>query len=372
MLVGGNASQLAKCERALGLDSRAVSFRGSDYGYACDEILWSDSTPAICRELSRWALLWRALRHFDVVHFNFGTPILATPVAHAPAAAPGLLARAHDCYRGMVAFQDLALLRRAGKSIFVTYQGDDARQKDHCLANFRVTHAREVGDDYFPPGSDEIKRRSIANFDRHAHAIYALNPDLLHVLPARARYLPYGHIDLQEWRPAVPRPGTRDRPLVVHAPSHQGVKGTRYVLDAVGRLKSDGLQFDFELVEQRTRDAVRAVFERADLVVDQLLAGWYGGLAVECMALGKPVICYVRDEDLPRVEREMREQLPVIRAEPDTIYSVLKETLSAPRFRLAETGARSRDYVERWHDPMRIARFLKEQYASALAAPENR
>ena len=363
MLVGGSSAQLARSERALGLESRAVSFRASPYDYPCDEVLWRDDWRAARRELGRWCLLWRALRDFDVVHFNFGTPILSVPATTG--SSGGALHRAHDCYRRVVGYRDLALLRRAGKAIFVTYQGDDARQSDYCLAHFRITHAREVGSDYYPPGSDEQKRRAIARFDRHAHGIYAMNPDLLHVLPARARFLPYGHIDLDDWR--TPQSGSgRARPLVVHAPSHQGAKGTRYIVAAVERLQSEGIDFDFRLVEKLSRNEARKVFEEADLVVDQLLVGWYGGLAVECMALAKPVICYLRDEDLGFIDPGMREQLPLLRADPGTIYAVLGHALTTGRSRLPETGALGRAYVERWHNPLQIAGFLRDQYVRAL------
>ena len=32
---------------------------------------------------------------------------------------------------------------------------------------------------------------------------------------------------------------------------------------------------------------------QADIVVDQLIYGHWGSTAVECMALGKPVVCYL-------------------------------------------------------------------------------
>jgi hypothetical protein len=366
MLVGGNPAQLARSERALGLDSWAVSFRQSPFGYACDEVLWSDSSSAILREFGRWSLLWRALNDFDVVHFNFGTPILPTSVPSDPSRESSLLWRAHNRYRRVVEFKDLALLQRFKKAIFVTYQGDDARQADYCLANFRISPAHEVGPEYYPPGSDEQKRRDIARFARYADGIYALNPDLLHVLPPRARFLPYGHINLKDWQFGSHRPSRRARPLVIHAPSHQSAKGTRYVVAAAERLRSEGVDFDFRMVEQLSNADARKIYEEADLVVDQLLVGWYGGLTVECMALGKPVICYVREKDLRFLEPEMRSQLPVIRAEPGTIYNVLKECLTSKRLHLPEIGALGRTYVERWHDPLRIAASLKEAYETAV------
>ncbi len=109
------------------------------------------------------------------------------------------------------------------------------------------------------------------------------------------------------------------------------------------------------------------MYARADLVVDQLLVGWYGGLAVEMMALARPVVAYLREEDLELLPAEMRAEIPVISAEPATIYNVLKDLLTARRGELAEIGRRGREYVQRWHDPLRIAERLVADYEAALA-----
>ena len=58
------------------------------------------------------------------------------------------------------------------------------------------------------------------------------------------------------------------------------------------------------------------LYAQADLVIDQLLAGWYGGFAVETMAMGKPVVCYIRAEDLQFVPPAMVAELPLIPARP--------------------------------------------------------
>lgn len=366
--VGGNSGQLSRSERALGLRSWAVTFRGSSYGYAQDEILWRDTWPAVVRELSRWWLLWRALRHFDVVHFNFGSTILPRPVSFDPRRASSLRSKLYHMYCRSVAFMDLALLRRFKKAIFVTYQGDDARQGDFCRANFEITHAREVGDDYYPPGSDDNKRRDIACFAKYADAIYALNPDLLRVLPPQSRFLPYSHIDLQEWKPSGRLSIEGSRPLIIHAPSHKGAKGTRYVVEAVEKLRAERVEFEFRLVEQLSRSEARRIYEQATLAVDQLLVGWYGGFAVECMALGKPVICYIREEDLALVPPTMQAELPLLRATPSTIYRVLKDCLTTGLEELPSVAERSRRYVEHWHDPLAIAASLKHAYHNAVVS----
>jgi hypothetical protein len=364
-LVGGHASVLARMEREIGLQSLCVSFWRHPFGYRHDEVLWEHGNTVVANELKRLKLLWRALREFDVVHFNFGMPIL--PRITDNVGRPGSSARraAYNAYVRAVEFSDLSLLKKAGKGVFVTYQGDDARQGSYCRDHFAISPIGEVPADYYTPANDAGKQRSIAAFDRYADGIYALNPDLMHVLPPRARFLPYANIDLREWQARSCQ--TAGRPLVVHAPSHRGVKGTRFVLDAVSRLKADGLDFDFVLIEGMRNEEARRIYEQADVLIDQLLLGWYGGIAVEFMALGKPVICYIREDDLRFIDPDMRLQLPIISAEPGTIYQVLRETLTSKRSGLTEVGARGRAFVERWHDPIKTARILQQDYLSALS-----
>ncbi|MBW3539424.1 MAG: glycosyltransferase family 1 protein [Planctomycetes bacterium] len=362
--VAGNACGLARAEREVGLDSLAVCLQADATNYPVDEGLWAARDGMLAREWKRWRLLRRAVRDFDVVHFNFGSPLL--PV-RKPWTGPemkrvswlGRLLR--SLYAGAVELADLKLLKRAGVGIAITYQGDDARQGDWCREHFDITFAREVGPDYYHPAEDANKRRLIARIGQLADRIYSVNPDLLHVLPRGARFVPYASVDPRQWRPSSFEVGTR--PVVLHAPTHREVKGTRYVLSAVERLKHvDGIDFEFLLVENLPHAEARGLYRRADILVDQLLAGWYGALAVELMALGKPVVCYIREEDLQFLPPEMRQELPLIDATPDSIYTVLRYWLTEGRQRLCAVGRESRAFVERWHDPVRIAGELKADY----------
>jgi glycosyltransferase involved in cell wall biosynthesis len=366
--VGGHAAGLAAAERALGIDSRTVVFTPSRFGYPVDEVVWDSEDRPLVLELKRWRLLARALHEFDVVHFNFGSTIAPQRIPRDGLGideAGSMKDRAYRVYSALFEQCDLSLLSRAGKGVFVTFQGDDARQGD-LSAGLRVNGAVEAAPGHYTPASDADKRRRIARFARRADGIYALNPDLLHVLPQSARFLPYANVDPRAWEPRPSPPN--GRPLVLHAPTNRQIKGTRFLCDAVSRLRADGVGFDFELVEGLSRADARERYARADLVVDQLLLGWYGGVAVEAMALGIPVLAYLRDDDLSALPAEMRTELPVIRAEPTTIYRVLKELLTKRRAELPELGARGRAYVMRWHDPRRIAQEVVRDYDSALAA----
>jgi hypothetical protein len=360
--MGGNAQALASAERKLGLKSIAVSFESDDFCFGIDEILFSNCASRLSRAVKRCDLLLRAMVYFDIIHFNFGRSILplCPPPVSFRRSESSFSEKLKSLGQRLFGMMDLPLLKRLGKGIVVTYQGDDARQGDYCRDHFAVSPAPEVEEGYYSSESDAQKRRCIATMASYADRVYALNPDLLHVLPAHARFLPYANVDLGEWKP-VSKPLTA-RPIVLHAPSHRGVKGTRFILEAVARLRREGVPFEFRLVESMTRAKARQVYEQADLLVDQLLCGWYGGVAVELMALGKPVIAYIRPEDLRFVPAEMEADLPIISATPATVYAVLKDWLTEKRAGLYDLGMRSRVFVEKWHDPLKIADGLRQEY----------
>lgn len=74
--VGGNPQGLARAERELGLLSWSIAFWQNFLLYESDEILRSYRQSPIVGEIKRWSVLWRALRHFDIIHFNSGLSIM--------------------------------------------------------------------------------------------------------------------------------------------------------------------------------------------------------------------------------------------------------------------------------------------------------
>jgi glycosyltransferase involved in cell wall biosynthesis len=374
-MVGGNPQGLARAERELGLESWSVAFLQTCFGYQTDELLVRNSNHPILLEIKRWALLWRALRDFDIVHFNFGQTILPSLLAGEGSVGRRYavcLRRLYHLYASLLNMTDLNLLQRAGKGIVVTFQGNDARQGDYSLENFKISIAQNVAQTYYTAQSDALKRRIISKFARYADRIFYLNPDLAYLLPPQAAFLPYGHIDLRVWRPSPVMKPVPERPTLVHAPSHRAAKGTSHVLEAVKRLQHEGVAFDFILVEGVPQSEARLLYERADILVEQFLVGWYGGLAVELMALGKPVICYIREGDLKFIPTHMRKELPIVNSTPTTLYPVLKELLTVRKHEIPEIGRRSRAYVERWHDPLRIAARLRDEYQAIIESKRQR
>ncbi len=102
---------------------------------------------------------------------------------------------------------------------------------------------------------------------------------------------------------------------------------------------------------------------QADIVVEQLIYGAWGSTGVECMALGKPVVCYVREEWWKNFTESFPEHdtRPYVQATPSSIYEVLKRLVTDTEYR-NEMGRASREFAERQYDPVRnsaeLARVL--------------
>jgi glycosyltransferase involved in cell wall biosynthesis len=145
--------------------------------------------------------------------------------------------------------------------------------------------------------------------------------------------------------------------VILHAPSSRRRKGTEHVIAAC-----EGLDADLVLVEGVHHDEAFERYRDADIVVDQLNAGWYGLLAIECMALGKPVVTFLHDEAVARTERELGTRVPIVSATKESLRAQL-EPLVASASERKRIGAASRAYVERVHDSERVADRLLALYS---------
>ncbi len=171
-------------------------------------------------------------------------------------------------------------------------------------------------------------------------------------------FLPYASAEIENLAPS-PAP-QRARPKVLHAPSDDRIKGSPQIEAALSELARE---FDFEYVAVRKVPHAEALqlYRGADLVIDQVLAGWYGGFAVELMAMGKPVACYLRDEDLGFLPPRMRAELPLLRIDPRSLVADLR-AIFRRRAEWAALGEAARRYVLRWHNPRIIARAMLKAY----------
>ena len=175
------------------------------------------------------------------------------------------------------------------------------------------------------------------------------------------RWVPEAHVippglDLRQFTP-VP-PSDNPRPLVVHAPSNREKKGTAQIIATL-----EQLPVDVDIVEGVPHEQARARYARADIVVDQLQAGWHGVFALEAMALGKPVVTYLKPDVVEQSAAGYGIRIPIISATAATLAGALLPLIESPALR-REVGHASRVYVERVHDIEHVADRLIDVYRS--------
>jgi glycosyltransferase involved in cell wall biosynthesis len=287
--------------RRRGIDARLVVFERYKLHPEADESLEIPSNSRLLgRQARQWAALARLLPRTDIFHFHFGLTLVPQSL-------------------------QFPILRAARKKSVMHYLGSDIRGKTPAeLAYGKKADAEIVG-----------------------------SYDAIRWVP-EAEVIPPG-VDLAAIAPAPP--SERERPLIVHAPSSRRRKGSEHVIAAV-----EGLDADLELVEGLHHDEAFERYRTADIVVDQLNAGWYGLFAIEAMALGKPVVTYLHDEAVRRTEAAFGTRVPIVSATAETLRETLRP-LVADAARRREVGAASRAYVERVHDLETVTDRLLALYA---------
>jgi len=360
--VAGGPAGLVEGERALGHESRILCLAPPAFGFSADEVL----DLATHSRMGRWWTYARTLARirsgYDLYHFNFGSSLLDYPE------------------RGL-RLLDLPLYDRRAKKVF-SYQGCDARQKYATIARGRTNsqpyaacfNERCYGGVCNSAARDKVRRQGIEKAARYADHLFAFNPDLLYFLPSgHSSFLPYAIAGFHAITSHVP--ALDDRPIhIVHATTEPIAKGSVFI-DAAARtlVQESPARVRYSRIEGVSHQQARAKIADADLYVDQLLIGWYGGAAVEAMKMGVPVIAFINDDHLRFVPCEMASQLPVVRANPGSILSVMR-SLIADRDRLREIGANSLAFVNCWHAPERVAamalaRIFSDLKQRAVAAP---
>lgn len=349
--IAGNAYGLSRGEMYLGHQSDVIQVTDSWLHYPADRTLYPD-TP---QGKLQWAHLGlkcgveflRVWGRYDVYHFDFGRSLI-------------------DLLTANINLLDLPLYTGVKA---MTFQGCDARQKYKVMA--RTKHSACHLDNCYGGicndiKLDQAKARRIEKVDKYVDLIYALNPDLLHLLPERSRFLPY---TIPSWNRIVPVKYDVDDVLhIVHAPTDRAVKGSDTIISTIKFLQEvyPG-KIKLTLVEKMSHhDAIQA-YRDADLVIDQLLVGWYGAVAVELMKMGIPVMTFINDEDLHFIPSEMRTDLErsVINVSAKTLKGSLSSLIEDPDL-LRHYHTAGMEYADRWHDPVKVAEGVVRDYKGCM------
>jgi glycosyltransferase involved in cell wall biosynthesis len=330
-----NIAYAARADRLYGYRSETLVYdvyrinHREDFDHVLDR--WT-RVPLLGTVVPYAAMLWAGLRH-DVFGFYFDGGLLGpTPLWRA----------------------ELPLLRLAGKKTVAYPYGGDARLP---------SETRKIGPWHtytdVPEGAEDRDEREIR---RHLEAygrwidVILGCADLVETLPRHDGVVPYP-FDADAWQPV---PEEEDGVVtVVHSPNHRHYKGTRFLVDAVERLRGEGLPIELVLVEGMPNDVARRTYEQADVIADQFLIGAYALFAIEGMALGKPVLCYLNDRFRPY--HPEWEECPIVNTSPETIANNLRR-LAADRELRRELGRRGPPYVRKYHSLEAVGAMMDRIY----------
>jgi hypothetical protein len=143
---------------------------------------------------------------------------------------------------------------------------------------------------------------------------------------------------------------------IIHATNHPHFKGTNIIEKAITDINDPLPRCEFRVLQNTKNTEVLKQIVSADFVIDQLLAGAYGRLAIESMSLEKPVICYLRD-DLKELYPSWNE-CPIINANISNIKEKILEVMNMSEEQRADIGAKSKAYVEKYHSPEYVGERL--------------
>lgn len=267
------------------------------------------------------------IENYDLFHFHYGTTL-----------SPD--------------FTDLPKIKRKNKRMIMHHWGNDVRFHEQA----RIHNPYVYTGDSPPNEVIHAKLTKITAYIKEAivqdYEVYDYVKDYydkVHVLPIA--------IDLAHFQPQYPSLQKR-RPLILHAPTNPDFKGTFYIEKTIEKLKEE-YDFDYQRIEKMNHEEVIKLYEKADIIIDQVLCGSYGLLSVESMALGKPVLTFIR----PDLVSSFPTDLPIVNANPDNLYEQVKRLLDSPELR-RDLGVKGRRYSEKYHSHDRLVDQLLTIYSN--------
>lgn len=204
----------------------------------------------------------------------------------------------------------------------------------------------------------KIRNRGNQGLSKYADCIFVSTPDLLR-FEKRAEWIP-NPIDLQVLPKVVNEQDRKEGPLrILHAPTDREIKGTDGIISKINELRKNGVNIDLKIIENTPYQLVLEAMAQADLIIDWINPkyGIYGMVSIEGMALGKPVICSLKEDYI----KNFYHGCPIINANFNNLNEKLMYLLEDESARRTY-GKNGRIYVKRMHDAVAVTKQVLTFY----------
>lgn len=261
-----------------------------------------------------WFFL-KALFRYDVFHFLSGETILTWKLRKI----------------------ELIIYKLLRKKVVMHFVGSDIRSEDFLFSKSDqlvkyLLNDKEIN---LPPVSNHYQLKLINCALKYSDHIIVSTPDLLKLIPS-AIYLPvmlnFDEFYKNKAKYINSEVKSDNKIVILHSPSGFGLKGSEYInliLDEIQNIYSNQIEVILpgktknNNLYSLSRYELLEKFSTSDIVIDQMLIGWYGLKSIEALAFGCEVICYI-DKDL---EKYVPPNCPIINANILNLKEQLVKTI---------------------------------------------
>lgn len=300
----------------------------------------------------RVIFFFKILFSYDVWHFNFMEVFFFYPL-------------------------NLFILKLLGKKIVVTFRGIDVQTDLEFLPKrlFEKIASSDWPEYYrlqfskrnlWPNLLKKIRRRVFIWF---ADKVILTGPFLASSAERYDKIIPYAR-EINTLKRGLRSNRSSSFSLkILHVPSESVVKGTAIIAKTFKKLQKKYPKIEFKILEKIPREKLLEEMASADILIDQLLIGWYGGQAVEAMAMGKIVMAFLNPTYLGLVP--YGKNIPIWNTNYWNLEQDLENLLAVLPKVQEEWSARSIAFVQKYHDARKIAQEYLEVYEALYRGNEH-
>lgn len=244
-------------------------------------------------------------------------------------------------------------LRSRGVRVAMLSHGSDLRSPDLHRSRDRWSPFHDDN-----PSVDRLRRVTAKNhvlFRKLGVPVFVTTPDLLTDWPT-ATWVPVV-VDPSRWEReslVLERP----RPVVLHAPTNSWIKGSELIEPVLTRLHDAGV-IEYKRVMGIPAAEMPALYQEADIVLEQFRIGTYSVTAVEALAAGRIVIAHLFPDVRAHAESVTGSAVPVIESTVDDLEQVLRRICAEPE-RYREHARLGPEFVRAVHDGRRSAAVIEQ------------